>query len=156
MGKANKMSGRIKLTPDLYERFEERKDEILKIHEQVLDDMYDNIFEIKEVTFNSDVINSEHCIFFHNENNMFTLWKFPAPDKDLPTYIFNGMKFMQAHGIFPRFVLIPFNVFAIYNSQPPLFPGEYTNMRLENACERYGLVYIIMVSDRLKNKVSGV
>lgn len=135
----------------------ETNDIVDELMESIIKSMPEELYVIKEVTFNSDVLNCEHCIFFENHNNPFSLWRYPAPDDDLPNYISKAMKFfMGEYGLIPKFVLIPFNVMSLYQVRPPLFPGETPRTMLNEVCREYGLAYTVMVPERLKNKVVGV
>ena len=133
------------------------KEVMEKLMDAIVDSIPEEMYVIKEVNFNPDVINSEYCIFFPKQGNMFTLIRYPADGKMLPVTIRDAIKFFdREYYSRPRFVLIPFSVYATYASRGPQFPGDLPMPSLEYVCEELGLEYRVMIPERLKDKVNGV
>lgn len=112
---------------------------------------------VKEVTFNSDVVNSESCIFFPTPGNMFTLFRYPASSFDLEQTIRDAVKFFDNEYCYrPHYVLIPFNVYCEHGSVSLVCPDYIPKPTFEYVCDELGLEYKIMVPDRLRTKIFGV
>ena len=136
------------------------KEVMEKLMDAIVDSIPEEMYVVKEVNFNSDVINNEHCIFFPTEGsrNMFTMMRCPAPDgKRLPEWIADAMEFLnEKYYMRPRIVLIPFNVYGEYATRPPQCPEDYPMPSLRYICDSFGIEYKVMIPDRLKDKVNGV
>lgn len=127
-----------------------------KTKDILYNDLLDDLYFIREVDFNSDVINSEYCIFFPKQGNMFTLIRYPADGKRLPVTIIHAIELFDRECYSrPRFVLIPFSVYATYASRGPQFPEDLPTPSLDYVCKEFGLEYKVMIPDRLKENVKG-
>ena len=130
-----------------------------KLYESLIESMPQELYVIKEVPFNADVVNSEFCIYFTTERNMFSLWRYPAPGDDLPQYIRDAVKFFDSEYYErPKMVFIPFNVYGAYASRPLLYPEEslFPPQTLHSVCIECGLQFKVMTPERLKNKIKVV
>ena len=112
-------------------------------------------FTIKEVPFNSDVVNDEFCIYYPT-GKMFSLWRCPACGETLKESIADSLRWLNERGIMPRMVFIPFNLYGEYalRFEHRGYKEGYYISPFDWFCKEKGLECVIMTPDRIKDKVS--
>ncbi len=107
---------------------------------------------IRNVTFNSDVINDESHFYFSISSRPFDLIQFSLDEnKPFIKNLGKAYNFMMQHGIKPLLLLVPFRIYyKVEEEADQVAFGDLFSFRI--MCEGLGLRYKVMIPDSLKER----